>query len=190
MLDRSNSPALLRGLFDIAIDAANPIRAVQANLPPPPPGRTVVIGAGKASIQMAMAVEEAWKGPIEGFVVAPHGYKSSLNRIDTCYAGHPIPDAGSLAAAERALALAGTLGPDDLLIALISGGGSALMTKPAPGLGMAEKLSVTSALLKSGANISELNCVRKHLSGVKGGRLAAAANGANSHAHSLRRAGR
>lgn len=181
MPDLSNPPALLRNLFDIAIDAANPIRAVEANLPAPPRGRTVVIGAGKASIQMAKAVEEAWQGPIEGFVVAPHGYTSTLRRIDTCFAGHPIPDAGSLAAAERALSLAATLGPDDLLIALVSGGGSALMTKPAQGLGMAEKLSVTSALLKSGANIAELNCVRKHLSGVKGGRLAMAANGARIH---------
>jgi glycerate-2-kinase len=130
---------------------------------------------------MAMAVETAWEGPVEGFVVAPHGYESKLTRIDTCYGGHPIPDAGSLAAAERALALAGTLGPDDLLIALISGGGSALMTKPAPGLTMAEKLSVTGALLRSGANIAELNCVRKHLSAVKGGRLAIAAGGARIH---------
>lgn len=178
MPDRPNPSVLLRLLFDTAVDAANPIRAVEANLPSAPRGRTVVIGAGKASIQMAMAVETAWKGAIEGFVVAPNGYPSSLKRIETCFGGHPIPDAGSLAAAERALALAGTLGPDDLLIALISGGGSALMTKPAPGLTMAEKLSVTSALLKSGANIAELNCVRKHLSAVKGGRLAAAANGA------------
>ena len=181
MPDLSNPTALLRSLFDTAVDAANPIRAVRANLPEPPRGRTVVIGAGKASIQMAMAVEGAWNGPLEGFVVAPQGYELSLRRIETCYGGHPIPDAGSLAAAERALALAGTLTSDDLLIALISGGGSALMTKPAPGLGLAEKLAVTSALLKSGANIAELNCVRKHLSGVKGGRLAAAANGARIH---------
>ncbi len=181
MLDLGNPTALLRSLFGIAVDAANPIRAVQANLPAPPRGRTVVIGAGKASIQMAMAIEAAWRGAVEGFVVAPHGYPSSLERIDTCYGGHPIPDAGSLAAAERGLALAATLGPDDLLIALMSGGGSALMTKPAPGLTMAEKLSVTSALLKSGANIAELNCVRKHLSAIKGGRLAAAAGGARIH---------
>ena len=181
MLDPSNPTAFLRSLFDTAIDAANPIRAVKANLPVPGRGRTVVIGAGKASIQMAMAIEAAWEGPIEGFVVAPHGYQSALKRIETRYGGHPIPDAGSLAAAERALALAGTLGPNDLFIALISGGGSALMTKPAPGLGMADKLAVTSALLKSGANIGELNCVRKHLSAVKGGRLAAAANGARIH---------
>ena len=181
MPDLSNPTALLRSLFDTAVDAANPIRAVRANLPEPPRGRTVVIGTGKASIQMAMAVEGTWSGPLEGFVVAPQGYESSLRRIETCYGGHPIPDAGSLAAAERALALAGTLTSDDLLIALISGGGSALMTKPAPGLGLAEKLAVTSALLKSGANIAELNCVRKHLSGVKGGRLAAAANGARIH---------
>ncbi|MFO0991328.1 MAG: glycerate kinase [Hyphomicrobiales bacterium] len=181
MPEISQKRALLKGLFDTAVDAANPIRAVKANLPAPSPGRAVVIGAGKASIQMAMAVEEAWAGPIEGFVVAPHGYPSSLKRIEICHGGHPIPDAGSLAAADRALALAATLTPNDLLIALISGGGSALMTKPAPGFSMAEKLAVTSALLKSGANIAELNCVRKHLSAVKGGRLAAAANGARIH---------
>ncbi|MBL8908597.1 MAG: glycerate kinase [Rhizobiales bacterium] len=181
MPDLTNPSALLRSLFETAIDAANPIRAVGANLPSPPRGRTVVIGAGKASIQMAMAVEAAWKGPLAGFVVAPHGYPSSLKHIEALFGGHPVPDEGSLAAAERALALAGTLKPDDLLIALISGGGSALMTKPAPGLSMADKLAVTSALLKSGANIAELNCVRKHLSAVKGGRLAAAADGARIH---------
>jgi glycerate-2-kinase len=181
MSDSPNPIALLRSLFDTAVDAANPVRAVKANLPDPVRGRTVVIGAGKASIQMAMAVEAAWNGPLEGFAVAPHGYQSGLKRIETCFGGHPIPDAGSLAAAERGLALAETLGPEDLLIALISGGGSALMTKPAPGLSMADKLAVTSALLKSGANIAELNCVRKHLSAVKGGRLAAATNGARIH---------
>jgi glycerate 2-kinase len=169
---------ILRALFDAAIDTADPLRAVAANLPKPPKGRTVVIGAGKAAIQMAAAVEANWPGPLEGFVVAPHGYASALKRIECIYARHPVPDSGSLAAAEKALALASTLGKDDLLIALISGGGSALMSKPAPGIAMEEKLGLVAALLKCGANIAELNCVRKHVSAVKGGRLAQAAGAA------------
>jgi glycerate-2-kinase len=173
--------ALLRNLFETAVDAANPMRAVAANLPGRPGGRTVVIGAGKAAGQMAAAVEANWDGPLEGFVVVPHGYETRLSRIKICFGGHPIPDPGSLAAADRGLALAGSLGPDDLLLALISGGGSALLCKPASGFTMAEKLAVTGALLKCGANIAELNCVRKQLSAVKGGRLAEAANGARIH---------
>jgi len=172
---------ILRALFLTAVDAANPERAVAANLPEPPRGRTVVIGAGKASIQMAAAVEANWPGRLEGFVVAPHGYPSPLKRIETLHAGHPIPDVGSVQAAERALALAGTLTKDDLLIALISGGGSALMFKPAPSIKLESKLAIVSALLKSGANIAELNCVRKQLSGIKGGRLARAAGEARIH---------
>ncbi len=173
--------ALLRALFDAAVDAANPIRAVAANLPFPPKGRTVVLGCGKAAIQMAAGVEQTWQGPLEGFVIAPHGYPSALARIGTVYSSHPVPDEASLAAAEKALALAATLGPDDLLIALMSGGGSSLMSKPAPGIAMAEKLGLVRALLGCGANIAELNCVRKHVSGVKGGRLARAAGTARIH---------
>ncbi|MGQ0485365.1 MAG: glycerate kinase type-2 family protein [Hyphomicrobiales bacterium] len=172
---------VLRSLFDAAVDAADPVRAVAANLPEPPKGRAVVIGAGKAAIQMAAAVEANWPGPLEGFVVAPHGYASALKRIEAIFARHPVPDSGSLAAAEKALALASTLGKDDLLIALISGGGSALMSKPAPGIAMEEKLGLVAALLKCGANIAELNCVRKHVSAVKGGRLAQAAGEAAIH---------
>ncbi|MBM3519414.1 MAG: DUF4147 domain-containing protein, partial [Alphaproteobacteria bacterium] len=172
---------LLRSLFDAAVDAANPVRAVAANLPEPPKGRTVVIGLGKAAIPMAMAVETNWKGTLEGFVVAPHGYTSPLTRIEAVFANHPVPDAGSLAAAEKALALASTLGRDDLLIALVSGGGSSLMSLPAPGIAVAEKTGLLRALLKCGANIAELNCVRKHMSGVKGGRLARAAGEARIH---------
>lgn len=173
--------AILRALFDAAIDAADPLRAVAAKLPKPPKGRTMVIGAGKAAIQMAAAVEANWLGPLEGFVVAPHGYASALQRIEAIHARHPVPDSGSLAAAEKALALASTLGKDDLLIALMSGGGSALMSKSAPGIAMEEKLGLVAALLKCGANIAELNCVRKHVSAVKGGRLAQAAGGAAIH---------
>jgi glycerate 2-kinase len=173
--DRDGAPALLRQLFDAAVEAANPGSAVARNLPDRPPGRTVVIGAGKAAIPMAKAVEDHWQGPLEGFVVAPHGYTHGLRRIGVVHASHPVPDQSSLAAAEKALALAGTLGPDDLLLALISGGGSALMAKPADGIAMDEKLGLVRALLKSGANIAELNCVRKQVSAIKGGRLARAA---------------
>jgi len=172
---------MLRALFASAVDAANPARAVAANLPRAPKGRTMVVGLGKGAIAMAAAVEANWRGPLEGFVVAPHGLPSSLQRIEAVYANHPMPDAGSLAAAEKALALAATLRKDDLLIALVSGGGSSLMSKPAPGIAMDEKLGLIRALLKCGANIAELNCVRKHLSGVKGGRLARAAGEARIH---------
>jgi glycerate 2-kinase len=168
-------------LFEVAVEAANPVSAVARNLPRRPKGRTVVIGAGKAAIPMAKAVEDSWDGPLEGFVVAPHGYAHDLKRIAVAHASHPVPDAASLAAADHALELAATLGKDDLLIALISGGGSALMSKPAPGIAMEEKLGLIRALLKSGANISELNCVRKQTSGVKGGRLGRAAGQAAIH---------
>lgn len=173
--------SILRQLFEVAVEAANPVSAVARNLPEKPKGRTVVIGAGKAAIPMAEAVEDSWDGPLEGFVVAPHGYAHGLKRIAVAHASHPVPDSGSLAAADRALELASTLGKDDLLIALISGGGSALMSKPAPGIAMEEKLGLIRALLKSGANIAELNCVRKQTSGVKGGRLGRAAGQAGIH---------
>lgn len=178
MAENAGRKELLRALFDAAVGAADPFRAVAGCLPRPAAGRTVVIGAGKASIQMAAALEANWTGKLEGFVVAPHGYETSLSRIETMFGGHPVPDAGSAAAARKALELAGSLGPDDVLIALISGGGSALMCMPAPGIELQDKLAVTTALLKSGATISELNCVRKQLSAIKGGRLAAAAGGA------------
>ncbi len=173
--------SILRALFDVAIEAAKPGRAVAANLPVPPKGRTVVIGAGKGAIAMAAAVEANWRGPLEGFVVAPHGLSSPLKRIEAVCANHPVPDAGSLAAADKALALAATLKAEDLLIALVSGGASSLMSKPAPGIAMEEKLGLVRALLKCGANIAELNCVRKQISAVKGGRLARAAGQARIH---------
>lgn len=176
---------ILRGLFDAAVSAANPVTAVARNLPVRPKGRTVVIGAGKASIAMAKAVENHWDGPLEGFVVAPHGYVHGLRRIAVVHASHPVADQSSFAAAERALELAATLGPDDLLLALISGGGSALMSKPVPGIAMAEKFGLIRTLLKCGANIAELNCVRKQLSAIKGGRLARAAGQARIHTLAL-----
>src|SRR4051794_18232017 len=125
---------ILRGLFDAAVEAANPVSAVIRNLPEKPPGRSVVIAVGKAAVPMAKAVEDNWDGPLEGLVIAPHGYAHNLKRLSLVHASHPVPDKTSLAAAEKALALAATLGPDDLLIALISGGASALMSKPVPGI--------------------------------------------------------
>jgi glycerate 2-kinase len=166
---------LLRGLFDAAVDAANPMKAVARNLPQRPKGRTLVIGAGKAAIPMAKTLEDNWDGPLEGMVVAPHGYAHDLKRIGVVHGSHPVPDETSFAAADKALALASTLGPDDLLIALISGGASALMSKPVPGITPQEKFGLVRAVLKCGASISELNCVRKQISAVKGGRLARAA---------------
>ncbi len=176
-----NTPAalaLLRELFATAVAAADPVQAVVRNLSARPKGRTVVIGAGKAAIPMARAVERNWDGPLEGFAVVPHGYDHDLQYLEVVHASHPVADRSSLAAADKALALAATLGPDDLLIALISGGGSALMSKPVAGIAMQEKFDLIKTLLKSGANIAELNCVRKQLSAVKGGRLARAAGAA------------
>ncbi len=176
---------ILRGLFEAAVEAANPVKAVARNLPQRPKGRTVVIGAGKAAVPMARAVEENWDGPLEGFVIAPHGYSHDLKRLGLVHGSHPVPDGSSLAAAEKALALAATLGPDDLLIALISGGASALMSKPVPGISIEEKFGLVKAVLKCGANIAELNCVRKQVSAVKGGRLARAAGKARIHTLAL-----
>ncbi len=173
--------AILRSLFDVAVAAASPVEGVVANLPPPPLGRTAVIAVGKAAVPMAEAFEKAWKGPFEGIAIAPHGQPSALTSIKLLHASHPVPDAGSLAAAEAALALASSLGPDDLLVALISGGGSALMSKPAKGVTPEEKRELGRALLKCGANIAELNCVRKHVSAIKGGLLARAAGDARIH---------
>jgi len=167
---------LLRAMFDAAIAAADPDRVVAPNLPPPPAGRTVVIGAGKASAKMARALERAWDGPLTGLVVTRYGHAVPCERIEIVEAAHPVPDAAGAAAAARMLSLVQGLDPDDLVLALISGGGSALLTLPAAGLTLADKQAVNRALLRSGANIQEMNCVRKHLSAIKGGRLAAAAH--------------
>lgn len=167
--------ALLRAMFDAAVRAADPERVLSAFLPDPPAGRTVVVGAGKASAAMARALERHWPGPLEGVVVTRYGHAVPCERIRILEAAHPVPDANSEAAARAILDAVRGLGPDDLVIALISGGGSALMALPAPGLTLADKQAVNRALLRSGADIGEMNCVRKHLSAIKGGRLAAAA---------------
>jgi hydroxypyruvate reductase len=160
-------------MFDAAIAAAQPALCLPPHLPPPPRGRTIVIGAGKASAAMARALEDHWRGPLEGIVVTRYGYEVPCERIEIVQAAHPVPDAAGLEASRRIAALVSGLSEDDLVIALVSGGGSALLVAPAPGLTLADKQAVNTALLKSGATISEMNCVRRHLSALKGGRLGA-----------------
>ncbi|HVC53167.1 MAG TPA: glycerate kinase [Stellaceae bacterium] len=165
----------LRRLFDAALAAAAPGKAITGRLPQAVPGCTVVVGAGKASAAMARAFETQWQGELSGLVVTRRGHAVACERIAIVEASHPVPDAAGEDAARRILALAGGLGAGDQLICLISGGGSALLALPAPGLTLADKQAVTRALLRSGAAIGEINTVRKHLSAIKGGRLAAAA---------------
>lgn len=166
---------LLRRMFDAAVAAAQPDLCVPAHLPDPPKGRTVVIGAGKASAAMARALEAHWPGPLSGLVVTRYGHGAACEQIEIVEAGHPVPDAAGLDAAKRVLEIVSDLSIGDLVVALISGGGSALLTLPAPGLSLADKQAVNAALLQSGAPIDAMNCVRKHLSAIKGGRLARAA---------------
>ncbi|MFQ5775077.1 MAG: DUF4147 domain-containing protein, partial [Kiloniellaceae bacterium] len=156
--------ALLRGLFDAALAAADPRRAVPPHLPAPPPGRTVVVGAGKAAAAMARAVEDHWPGPLTGLVVTRYGHAVPCRSIEVVEAAHPVPDAAGRRAAQRILDLVRGLSADDLALCLISGGGSALLSLPAPGLTLEDKQAVNRALLASGADIAQMNCVRKHLS--------------------------
>ncbi|QQP91495.1 glycerate kinase [Skermanella sp. TT6] len=167
---------LLRAMFDAAVDAALPEKVVPRHLPPPPKGRTIVLGAGKASAAMAKAVEDHWPGPVEGLVITRYGHAVPCRHIEIVEASHPVPDAAGHAAAARVLELAEGAGPDDLVLFLISGGGSALLALPAPGLTLEDKQAVNKALLASGADIGQMNAVRKHLSAIKGGRLGAAAH--------------
>ena len=168
-----NPGALLRQMFDAAIAAAQPALCLPAHLPPPPKGRTLVIGAGKASAAMARALEDNWQGPLEGLVVTRYGHDVPCRRIEIVQAAHPLPDAAGLAASQRMTQLVTGLTVDDLVIALMSGGGSSLLVAPAEGLTLADKQVVNAALLASGASISEMNCLRRHLSRLKGGRLGA-----------------
>lgn len=165
---------LLRRMFDAAVAASQPALVVPRFLPPSPKGRLVVLGAGKASAAMARAVEDHWPGPLEGLVVTRHGYSVACKRIEIVEAAHPVPDAAGELAAKRMLELAQSLTADDTALCLVSGGGSALLVLPISGLTLQDKQSVNRALLASGATISEMNCVRRHLSAIKGGRLAAA----------------
>jgi glycerate 2-kinase len=178
---RTQPRRFLEHLYGEAVRRALPLHNTAAFLPPPPKGRTLVLGAGKAGGAMAQAVEALWpaEAPLSGLVVTRYGHtpprpEGLPQRIEVVEAAHPVPDAAGLQAAQRILALAHGLTSDDLVLCLISGGGSALLTLPAEGLGLEEKQRINRALLESGANIGEMNCVRKHLSRIKGGRLAAA----------------
>ncbi len=165
---------ILHSLFKAAIESADPMKCLPPLLPPPPKGRTIILGAGKASAQMARAVEQVWLGDLSGLVVTRYGYGVPTRSIEIVEASHPVPDEAGMKAAQRILKMAKGLTADDLVICLISGGGSALLALPAEGLTLEDKQSVNKALLKSGATIGEINCVRRHLSAIKGGRLAAA----------------
>ncbi|WP_051379095.1 glycerate kinase type-2 family protein [Derxia gummosa] len=161
-------------MLDAAIRAAQPSRCVPPYLPQLPKGRLIVIGAGKASAAMAKAVEHHWPGELEGLVITRHGYGQPCDRIDIVEASHPVPDAAGQDAARRLHKLVSGLTEDDVVLSLISGGGSALLAAPIDGITLEDKQDVTRALLASGASISEINCVRRHLSALKGGRLALA----------------
>lgn len=165
----------LAAIFRAAVAACHPARVLPEHLPEPPPGRTLVLGIGKAAVEMARVVESRWRGPLEGVAVVPHGTGGALERIERVEAGHPVPDEASVAAAARLLALAQSAEADDLVLVLLSGGASALACLPGEGLSLEGKQAVTRALLRSGAPIAEVNCARRHLSRIKGGRLAEAA---------------
>jgi glycerate 2-kinase len=165
---------LLRRMFAAAIASAQPALCIPPHLPEPPRGRLIVIGAGKASAAMAQVVERNWPGPLSGLVVTRYGYAVPCERIEIIEAAHPVPDAAGMQAAQRMLERVDKLSEEDLVLCLFSGGGSALLPLPAAGLTLEHKQFVNRALLTSGATISEMNCVRRHLSGIKGGRLAAA----------------
>lgn len=165
----------LTSIFEAAVAAADPELTIRRHLPEKPKGRTIVIGAGKGSAQMAAAFEKAWQGPLEGVVVTRYGFAAPCERIRIVEASHPVPDANGLEAAKLLLQTVSGLTEDDLVVALVSGGGSALLPSPAGSLTLADEIAVNEALLASGAPISAMNTIRKHISGIKGGRLAAAA---------------
>jgi hydroxypyruvate reductase len=167
--------AFLKSLFDTAVQAALPQAGIARFLPEKPKGRTVVIGAGKGAAQLAQAVEKAWDRPLSGVVVTRYGYGAACENIEIIEASHPVPDAAGLAASGRVLAAVQGLGPDDLVIALITGGGSALLPCPPEGVSLADEITMNQTLLASGAPISAMNTLRKQVSGIKGGRLALAA---------------
>ena len=168
--------AFLESLFSAAVDAVKPEKCLTGFIPAKPKGRTIVIGAGKASAEMARAFEMLWDGPLEGLVVTRYGHGAACEQIEIVEAAHPVPDEAGTNAALRMLTLMDGLTGDDLVVALISGGGSALLCAPAPGIDMETKRDINRALLASGASIHEMNCVRKHLSAIKGGRLAVRAH--------------
>ena len=163
---------LLSNMFRAALDAASPARCVPPHLPERPRGRTIVVGAGKAAAEMARVVEQQWPDAVSGLVVTRYGHSSECQRIQVIEAGHPNPDLAGFEAASHIRDLVSGLTKDDLVLCLWSGGGSALLALPAPGITLADKRGINQQLLRSGASIAEINCVRKHLSAIKGGRLA------------------
>ena len=167
--------AFLRSLFGAAVRAADPEACLQSFMPAPPKGRTVIVGAGKGAAQLARAFERLWPGPLSGTVVTRYGYAVPCERIEVLEAAHPVPDAAGLAAAERLFDVVGGLGPDDLVVALICGGGSSLLPAPQDGLTLDDEIALNRVLLASGAPIAAMNAIRKQVSRIKGGRLAAAA---------------
>ena len=171
-----DAKTFLAGLFDAAVKAADPLEALRPHLPAPPTGRTVVIGAGKGAAQMALALEALWPGPMQGAVVTRYDHGAPCRRIEVIEAAHPVPDAAGLRAGERLRALVAGLTAEDLVIALICGGGSALLPAPPPGFTLEDEIALNKALLASGAPISAMNTIRRHFSGIKGGRLAALAH--------------
>jgi hydroxypyruvate reductase len=166
----------LTSIFEAAVAAADPEKTIRRHLPTKPKGRTVVVGFGKGAAQMAQAFETVWDGPFEGVVVTRYGYGAPCNKIEVLEASHPVPDENGLYAAQRLMDMVTGLTADDLVIALVCGGGSALLPAPAGVLTLADEIAVNEALLASGAPISAMNAVRKHVSGIKGGRLAALAH--------------
>jgi glycerate 2-kinase len=174
MTRKLNPPELLRSMFMAAIESAQPQHTIPSWLPDNRKGKLVVIGAGKASAAMARAVEDNWEGELSGLVITRYGYSVPCRSIEIVEASHPVPDMAGLEAAKRILSLAESLTSDDTVLCLISGGGSSLLALPPEGMSLDEKQKINRELLRSGATISEMNCVRRHLSSVKGGRLAAA----------------
>ncbi|EIK94999.1 hydroxypyruvate reductase [Pseudomonas sp. M47T1] len=177
--------SLLRELFATAIAAAHPSQVLEPFLPADRTGRVIVIGAGKAAAAMAEVVEHCWQGEVSGLVVTRYGHGARCQKIEVVEAAHPVPDAAGLAVAGRVLKLVGNLSESDRVIFLLSGGGSSLLALPAEGISLADKQAVNKALLKSGATIGEMNCVRKHLSAIKGGRLAKACWPATVHTYAI-----
>jgi glycerate 2-kinase len=165
----------LKAIWRAGVAACAPERVVPPHLPEPPRGRTILLALGKAAVPMARAVEQAWRAPLEGLAVTRHGESERLTRVEVATAGHPVPDRASASAAGRLLQLAESAGADDLVLVLLSGGASSLACLPGEGLTLDAKRGLTEALLRSGADIAALNCVRRHLSRIKGGRLALAA---------------
>ena len=166
--------AFLRSLFDTAVAAATPANCMQRWLPRRPTGNIVVVGAGKAAAAMARQLEEQWGAPLRGVVVVPPGHDEKCRFVNVRFAAHPIPDESCVAASKEVLAAVADLSAQDTVICLLSGGGSSLLTLPLPGIELTDKQRITQALLRSGAAIHEINCVRKQLSAIKGGKLAAA----------------